>query len=96
MPAIVTDFFDNFAGIAQAAGTIGSYSWFFRARGLSWTFHLVEDEKRKSTCVERQPGDYWATGDIPRGECLTNQEVSEIIDRCLNEYWQSRGQFARH
>lgn len=54
-----------------------------------WQFHLVEDSERVATCAERKDEDYWAEGELSNS--LSNSELSEMIDKCVQLYWESRG-----
>jgi hypothetical protein len=98
MPKVQNTSFDNFAGIAQVYGTLGPFSWFFRARGRSWTFHLVEDAQREARCADPMPDDYWEEGELASVHSLSNDDVNAFVDQCLQRYWESRGKrtFYRH
>jgi hypothetical protein len=90
VPPISQTLFDNFGGLVQIQGSLGRYSWFFRARGTDWQFHLVEVAGRLATTADRHIEDYWDEGRYTG--VLSNAEATSLVNQCLDKYWQIRGQ----
>ncbi len=95
-PKIKNTSFDNFAGIAQVAGELGKFNWFFHARSGTWRFHLVESSDRPAAAVQPDEDDYWIEGTYRTSRQLTNDQVSSLVSDCIDRYWRDRGQQIYH
>jgi hypothetical protein len=87
---IKTDSFDNFAGIAQVIGRVGTAQWMFHARSGHWEFHVVEAADRAPTCALPEDGDYWEAGEYESKVHITNEKASNLLGECLQRYLKAR------